>query len=200
LRKVTSKANSSARKSRPLKKLRPHASIPGRSTLRKGTPAVNAAPAARFTRLESDHKLLATRRIRLRGVAFLFLIRSNRFRGFRQRRSICSYNWVSPATLRPVFGSICGPQKLSMRLKMGCTVSTLKGGERKPRTSIHDRILFAVGKCLSRFTPPCSSRSSIRKLARGRESVPAQTARILPGTENQTPANLPVRTGDPQIA
>jgi len=41
---------------------------------------------------------------------------------------------------------------------------------------------------------------SIQKLARGREALPAQTARVLPGTQNQAPPDLASNALDPAMA
>jgi len=41
---------------------------------------------------------------------------------------------------------------------------------------------------------------SIQKLARGREALPAQTARVLPGTQNQAPPDLAANALDPAVA
>jgi hypothetical protein len=76
----------------------------------------------------------------------------------------------------------------------------LKSGEQKHKTSVDDEILPALAERLGRFVSLLGSQFTIRKLARGREPVPAQTARVLSGTQNQTPPNLASGTGDPHIA
>ena len=51
-----------------------------------------------------------------------------------------------------------------------------------------------------RFISLPASRVATKRFARGRESVPAQTTRVLPGTQNQAPPDLPSGALDPAVA
>jgi putative transposase len=57
---------------------------------------------------------------------------------------------------------------------------------------VHHEFLRVLAEPVCRFAPLPVSRVTIQKLARGRESVPAQAARVLPGTQNQARPDLPV--------
>ena len=76
----------------------------------------------------------------------------------------------------------------------------LKSGDQKHKRSVDDEILPALAERLKRFVSLLGSRFTIRKLARGGEFVPAQTARVLTATQYPTPPNFPLSTGDPDIA
>jgi hypothetical protein len=96
--------------------------------------------------------------------------------------------------------AFCPPQKLSAWLETCKIVTNLKGVKRQPRKLDRDRILSALVEPVRRFTPLPVSRVTIQKLARGRESVPAQTDRFLPGTQNQAPPDLLSNAIDPYVA
>jgi hypothetical protein len=76
----------------------------------------------------------------------------------------------------------------------------LKSGGQKYKTSVDDEILPALAERLGRFVSLAGYQFTITKLVSGGESVPAQTARVLPGTPNQTPPNFPSSASDPDIA
>ena len=83
---------------------------------------------------------------------------------------------------------------------MGEIVTNLKGVMRQPRKLVRDRILSALAEPCGRFAPLPASRGTIQKLARGRESISAQTACVLPGTQHQAPPDLPSNALDPPVA
>ena len=61
-------------------------------------------------------------------------------------------------------------------------------------------VCLVVGAPLCRFALPFASWFPIEKLARGRESLPAQTARVLPGAQNPAPPDIPSNPLDPRVA
>jgi hypothetical protein len=92
------------------------------------------------------------------------------------------------------------PQKLPAWPETRQIGTSLESRDRNNKTSIDDEILRALAERLGRFVSLPGSQFTIRQLTRVRESVPAETARVLSGTQNQTSPNFRFSTGDPDIA
>src|ERR1700722_5783528 len=73
----------------------------------------------------------------------------------------------------------------------------MKGGDRKPRRSLDHEILPVLAAPSGRFAPLSGLGPTIQNLADRRESLPAQTACVLPGTQNQASTD---RQSDPPDA
>ena len=132
-----------------------------------------------------------------------FLMKSfSQWRKFREAYLISFKSSYANFFLRSNFWTtaICPPQKLSAWPERCQIATNLKSGDQNNKTSVDDEILPALAERLCRFVSLLGSQFTIRKLARGGESVPAQTARVLPRTQYPTPPNFPSSTGDPDIA
>jgi putative transposase len=65
---------------------------------------------------------------------------------------------------------------------------------------VHDEILPVLAEPLCRFVPPRGPGPTIQKLACSGKSLPAQAARILPRTQNQTTAARQSNPPEPRLA